>query len=220
MKRENKGFARQLLMRIGLVVVATAAYGAVLAAWRSPLMAAYVAVKLPVVFVASTLIVSGFCWMAGLVTGADLRYGEVLDSVFAAMAIAGSILLALAPVVFFFIISGAPDAGTAEEMRFAHACMMLVHVLVFAGAGVVGNALLYKSLKARVPARCKIVLMMGLWLASFAFVGCQMGWIMRPLVGSPNIEVEFLRSDALDSNFLESVFKQIIPHIIHKGAVQ
>jgi len=64
MKRENKGFARQLLMRIGLVVVATAAYGAVLAAWRSPLMAVYVAVKLPVVF--------------------------------AAMAIAGSILLSLA----------------------------------------------------------------------------------------------------------------------------
>jgi hypothetical protein len=42
---------------------------------------------------------------------------------------------------------------------------------------------------------------------------------MRPLVGSPNIAVEFLRADALDSNFLESLFRQIIPHIISKGAV-
>lgn len=61
--------------------------------------------------------------------------------------------------------------------------------------------------------------MVALWIASFAVVGCQLGWIMRPLVGSPNIAVEFLRSDALDSNFLESLFRQIIPHIISKGAV-
>ena len=68
-------------------------------------MASCVAVKFPIVFIASTLFVPGFGWMAGLVTGADLRHGEVLDPVFAAMAIAASILLALAPVVFFFIIS-------------------------------------------------------------------------------------------------------------------
>ena len=59
----------------------------------------------------------------------------------------------------------------------------------------------------------------GCWLASFAVVGCQLGWMARPLVGSPNIQVEFVRDDALESNFLESLFKQIIPHIIRKGAV-
>lgn len=200
-------------------MVAAAVYGAVLAAWRSPLMAAYVAAKLPVVFVVSTLVVSVFCWMAGLATGADLRYGEVLDFVFAAMAIAGSILLALAPVVFFFIVTGAPDTGTRDELRFAHAGMMLAHILVFAVAGVVGNCVLYRTLKRRVPAGCNLALLMALWLAAFAVVGCQLGWMMRPLVGSPNIAVEFLRSDALDSNFLESLFNQIIPHLIRKGAV-
>lgn len=219
MERENESWARRLAVRIGLLVVATAVYGAVLAAWRSPLMAAYVAAKLPVVFVAATLIVSVFCWMAGLVTGADLRYGEVLDSVFSAMSIAGAILLALAPVVFFFIASGAPDAGSREEMRFAHACMMMVHVLVFSAAGVVGNLTLYRALRARVPPGCNLILLMLIWLGAFAVVGCQLGWMARPLVGSPNIAVEFLRADALDSNFLESLFKQIIPHIIHKGAV-
>lgn len=219
MERENESLARRLVVRIGLVVVATAVYGAVLAAWRSPLMAAYVAAKLPAVFVASTLAVSVFCWMAGLVTGANLRYVEVLDSVFSAMSIAGSILLALSPVVFFFIVSGAPDTGTREEMRFAHACMMMVHIFVFAAAGVVGNLTLYRALKARVPSGCNLVLLLALWLGAFAVVGCQLGWMARPLVGSPNIAVEFLRADALDSNFLESLFKQIIPNIIHKGAV-
>ena len=203
-----------------IVVLSTAAYGAVLAAWRSPLMAAYVAVKLPVVFVATTLVVSAFCWAAGLLCRAELRYREVLGAVFSAMAVAGSILLALSPVVLYFVFSGAPDAGTREEMRFAHATMMMVHILVLACAGATGNLVLCRALRRRVPPACRLAPMVALWIASFAVVGCQLGWIMRPLVGSPNIAVEFLRSDALDSNFLESLFRQIIPHIISKGAVQ
>ncbi|MBQ2346653.1 MAG: hypothetical protein II391_04795 [Kiritimatiellae bacterium] len=202
-----------------IVVLSTAAYGAVLAAWRSPLMAAYVAVKLPVVFVATTLVVSAFCWAAGLICRAGLRYREVLGAVFSAMAVAGSILLALSPVVLYFVFSGAPDAGTREEMRFAHATMMMVHILVLACAGATGNLVLCRALRRRVPPACRLAPMVALWIASFAVVGCQLGWIMRPLVGSPNIAVEFLRSDALDSNFLESLFRQIIPHIISKGAV-
>ena len=202
-----------------IVVLSTAAYGAVLAAWRSPLMAAYVAVKLPVVFVATTLVVSAFCWAAGLLCCAGLRYREVLGAVFSAMAVAGLILLALSPVVLYFVFSGAPDAGTREEMRFAHATMMMVHILVLACAGATGNLVLCRALRRRVPPACRLAPMVALWIASFAVVGCQLGWIMRPLVGSPNIAVEFLRSDALDSNFLESLFRQIIPHIISKGAV-
>ena len=202
-----------------IVVLSTAAYGAVLAAWRSPLMAAYVAVKLPVVFVATTLVVSAFCWAAGLLCRAGLRYREVLGAVFSAMAVAGSILLALSPVVLYFVFSGAPDAGTREEMRFAHATMMMVHILVLACAGATGNLVLCRALRRRVPPACRLAPMVALWIASFAVVGCQLGRIRRPLVGSAHIAVEFLRSYALDSNFLESLFSQIIPHIISKGAV-
>ena len=105
-------------------------------------------------------------------------------------------------------------------MRLAHAALMLAHIVVMGSAGTVGVSLLYRSLKRRVPEDCRLVLMMGLWLVAFAVVGCQLGWIMRPLVGSPNISVEFLRSDALESNFLESLFTQIIPHLINGGVVK
>ena len=220
MTTENGEFYRHLARRILFVAAATGVYGAVLAAWRSPLMAAYVAAKLPVVFVGSTMIVSFFCWMAALATGAGLRYREVLEAVFFAMSVAGAILLALAPVVLFFVFSAAPDSGSRETMRLAHAAMMLAHIVVMGGAGTVGVALLYRSLRRRVPVGCRLVLMMCLWLVSFAVVGCQLGWIMRPLVGSPNILVEFLRADALESNFLESLFTQIIPHLINGGVVK
>ena len=66
MTTENGEFYGHLARRILFVAAATGVYGAVLAAWRSPLMAVYVAAKLPVVFVGSTMIVSFFCWMSAL----------------------------------------------------------------------------------------------------------------------------------------------------------
>ena len=116
--------------------------------------------------------------------------------------------------------SGAPDVGGRDALRFAHACLMLVHIAVLGGAGVAGNIALVRSLRERVPPCCRLSLMLALWLLAFALVGCQFGWMMRPIVGSPNIAVEFLRDDALDSNFLESFFGQIIPHFINKGAIR
>ncbi len=217
---KDRDFYRHLARRVLFVAAATGVYGAVLAAWRSPLMAAYVAVKLPLVFVGATAIVSLFCWMSGQTTGAGLRYREVLEAVFFAMSVAGAILLALAPVVLFFVFVAAPDSGSRDTMRLAHSAMMLAHIAVMGCAGTVGVALLHRSLKRRVPAECRLLLMMCLWLVAFAVVGCQLGWIMRPLVGSPNISVEFLRSDALESNFLESLFTQIIPHLINGGTIR
>ena len=214
---QREAYGGGIPLQIAFVVLATGVYGAVLAAWRSPRMAAYVAVKLPVVFVGTTFTVSVFCWMTGLMAGAAPRYREVLRAVFAAMSIAGTVLLALAPVVLFFILSGAPESGTRDALRFTHACLMMTHIMVLAGAGVTGVASLTKALRRRVPAGCRLSFMICLWLLAFAMVGCQFGWMLRPIVGSPNITVEFLRADALDSNFLESLFRQIIPHILNKG---
>ena len=209
-----------MFRHVSLIVISTAVYGLVLGWWRSVEMALYVAAKLPVVFVGSTLVVSAFAWMAGLVVGARLGYREVLGLVFAVMASASRLLLALVPVVLFFIISAAPTSGTREELRFAHAALLVTHIVIFAAAGVLGNLTLVRELRERVPVKCRVSVLVALWLGVFAFVGCQVGWMMRPLVGSPNITVEFLREDALDSNFLESVSTQVIPHLIHKGAIR
>ena len=208
---------RQFWGRVLLVIAATAVYGAVLAYWRSPLMAFYVAVKLPVVFLATTLIVSAFCWTVGVLLGASLRYSDVFASVFSAMATAGRILLALAPIVLFFVLTSAPDTGTRDGLRFVHASLMCVHLTVFAVAGSVGVVGLERTLAPRVPSARRLVAMIVLWIASFALVGGQVGWVLRPLVGSPNITVEFVREDALESNVLESVFSQIVPNLINKG---
>ena len=80
-------------------------------------MAAFIAVKLPIVFVSTTAVVSGFSWLAALVSGIDMRYREVFAHMFYAMAVASKILLALVPVVLFswFQVRRMPVQG----MKFA-----------------------------------------------------------------------------------------------------
>lgn len=41
------------------------------------------------------------------------------------------------------------------------------------------------------------------WIVVFGFVGAQMGWVLRPFIGSPGMEFSWLRPR--DSNFFEAV---------------
>jgi hypothetical protein len=34
------------------------------------------------------------------------------------------------------------------------------------------------------------------WLVVYAFVGIQMGWVLRPFVGAPGMPVQFFREEA------------------------
>ena len=120
-----------------IIAIGTFAYGLALGWWRSPLMAVYVGCKLPVVFLGTALITSGFFWMAAIATGVNLGWRETLDSALTTLATAGRILLALVPVVFMMILTGAPDSGPRNEMRFAHSILMTTHITVFSVAGLV-----------------------------------------------------------------------------------
>ena len=45
------------------------------------------------------------------------------------------------------------------------------------------------------------------WITVFGFVGAQMGWVLRPFIGSPEMEFSWLR--ARDSNFFQAVFNTL-----------
>ena len=47
------------------------------------------------------------------------------------------------------------------------------------------------------------------WLAGNLFLGSQLSWILRPFVGSPNLEVQFLRPDPFRGSFFEAVFNAL-----------
>jgi hypothetical protein len=72
-------------------------------------------------------------------------------------------------------------------------------------AGTIGNIRLYQLL-SEVAGKVKGQALLLTWLAANLFLGCQLSWILRPFFGNPNIEVAFLREDALERSFYEDFF--------------
>lgn len=205
---------KQLLSLAAFVILACSLYGAVLAGWRSPRLSLYVAVKLPALFLGTTALVSLFNWMTASVLGSGLSFRSTVFVVLASMTIGCWIMLGLVPVSLFFLVSGVSAAGSHDELRFAHNAILVTHIVVLAIAGLAGNAALLKGLRRTVSPRCPVNALFGLWLAAFAFVGCQLSWILRPFVGSPFYPVAFMRPDCLDRNFYEFVFTDVLPFLL------
>jgi hypothetical protein len=44
--------------------------------------------------------------------------------------------------------------------------------------------------------------LLRLWLVVYVFIGIQMGWVLRPFIGSPGSEVTFLRWNDLDNAYV------------------
>jgi hypothetical protein len=51
-----------------------------------------------------------------------------------------------------------------------------------------------------------------IWIVVFGLVGAQMGWVLRPFIGAPNVAFSLFRER--DSNFFEAVF-HAIAKILH-----
>jgi hypothetical protein len=209
---------RELLGLFAFVIFACALYGAVLAGWRAPRLSLYVAVKLPALFLGTTAFVSIFNWMIASMLGSGLSFKATVFTVFASMTIGCWILLSLVPVSLFFLLSGVSYSGSHTELQIAHNSILMTHIFVLALAGIGGNAALIQGLRRVARPQCPVTTLFYAWLAAFAFVGCQMSWILRPFIGSPFFPVVFLRPDALDRNFYEFVFTEVLPFLLTGGA--
>ena len=199
-------------------VATCAAYGALMAFWRSPQLACYAAAKLPLVFVGSTAIVAVFNWMVATSLNSGLSFRQSVALAYAAMVVACWILLALIPVVLFFILTGLPainDASATDvNLDFAYRVILLTHVTVLAIAGVAGNVSLFKGLRAVVRPNCPAVALFAAWIVLFAIVGCQVSWILSPFVGHPLLEKVFFCGENLNTNFFEVVFQRLLPSFL------
>ena len=208
---------KELWGLVAFVCMACALYGSVLAGWRSPRLSVYVALKLPVLFLGTTAIVAIFNWMTSSLLGAGLSFKSMVFTVFASMTIGCWILLGLIPVSLFFLLSGVPGTGTNTELQFAHNSILMTHIFILALSGVGGNIALLQGLRRVARPHCPTTSLFWVWLLAFAFVGCQLSWILRPFVGSPFFPVAFMRPDCLDRNFYEFVFTEVIPFLVTGG---
>ena len=171
------------------------------------LLAAYVAIKLPLLLVITTSLVMLLNWIMAQLMGSGLRFLQVAALTYRAMAVASLVLVSLAPVSAAFALTWPPPTP-GEDL--SHNLLLLTHVFFVACAGVYGNTSLLRGLRRLCRAGTPVLRLYLSWLASNVLVGCQLAWILRPFMGSPNYPVAFLREDALHGNFYEFVFVTII----------
>jgi hypothetical protein len=187
----------------GLTALALAAYGFTTGFWRSPLMGAYVALKMPLL-VAGTLGCNGMLnGLLGLLLG-GLGFRQSLLALLSAFAVSALILGSLSPVTLMLALDApAPDSPQAAS---AHSGYLLFHVLLIAVAGIAGTLTLHRILRERCPSRAVAGATLLAWLAGNGLLGMQFSWILRPFFGTPTLKVQFLREDPMNGSFLEAVW--------------
>ena len=142
------------------------------------------ALKVPLLLSATTALSVPSLFVLHSLLGLRDDFGRALRSLMAAQAALTVTLAGLSPLTILWYASVA-------DYRSA----ILFNALIFAAATFGAQLLLrrlYRPLIARDPRHRHLL---RAWLVVFAFVGIQMGWILRPFIGSPDRPVELLRDD-------------------------
>ena len=182
-------------------------YGFTVGYWRSPVMGAYVALKMPLLILL-TLACNGLLnGLLGLLLGSGLGFKQSLHALLTGFAITGLILGSVAPIALFLAVNvptyDSPQAATS------HSAYLLTHVSLIGVAGLIGVARLAKLLESYSPSRSIARATLAAWIAGNAFLGCQFSWVLRPFFGSPRLEVAFLRENPMQGNFYEAVWNAL-----------
>jgi hypothetical protein len=195
---------RVRLIAVATVLLGWGLYGYALGFWRSPLQGWYVAIKLPLVVLA-TLVSTGFLnGMLGALLGAGTGFRESLLMILISFALAGLIVGSLAPLAFFMVLN-APPPGSPEAAR-SYSGFMVIHTLIIAYAGIISNLKLLGLLRRYAETRGAALRVLISWLAANLFVGGQVFWVFRPYFGQPSLPVQFLRDNPMEGNFYEALW--------------
>ncbi len=186
------------------ITLGTGIYGAAIGLWRGPLMAVYVGIKFPLLIFLTTLCNTGLNGMLALVMGAGIGFRQTLLTQLMSYTIAALILAAMAPIALF-ILFNTPPFSSGNPL--GHRLFMLLNVAIIAMAGIVANVRLYHFLTIRTANRALAHRILAAWLIGNLFVGAQLSWNLRPFIGAPNLEIQFLRPNPFDGNFYETVYR-------------
>ncbi len=187
------------VMLLGCILLFGAFYGAVMGTFGGvrPQQVLFSAIKVPLLLVVTGgLSVPSFFVLYSL-WGLRGDFGPVLRALLSTQAALAVVLASLAPFTLLFYLSSSHYEGA-----------LLFNGAMFGVASASAQLLLRRlcrPLMQRDPRHRK--LLWG-WLVVYAFIGIQLGWVLRPFVGSPNNPTAFFRADSL-SNAYEALLHTV-----------
>ena len=204
------GDAGRTLRDMAVIVIGAGAYGAAMGWWRDPQQAVYAAIKFPLVILLTTLGNALLNAMLAPLLGLNLAFRQSLLAMLMSFTIASAILAAFSPLIFFIVLNAPPLQPGVAVPANTYFMIQLTQVAVIAFAGIAANLRLLQLLRrlgGSVPVARKVLCA---WLGGNFLLGTQLVWILRPFIGLPNLPVEFLRPNAFEGNFYETVFRAVL----------
>ena len=161
-----------------MAFAASALYGAILGAFSGPQQMLFSALKFPLVVLGSCAICLPSFHVFNALLGARITLRQSANAVLMLAAAAGLILLACAPVVWFFSLS--TDDGARGFMAALH--LLTLGAATAFGIGLLWRVKRYAHHKDGTPLIHGRVLV--LWLGVFLAVAAQLTHYLGPLVSS------------------------------------
>lgn len=155
-------------------------YGFMVGLAKSPLQAVSSALKLPILFLSTMAFCLPALYFFSLaLLGTPLKMIQVLAVVLSGIAVTAFLLLGLAPVTLFFVL-------TSTDYAF----FQLLAVGFVGLSSVIGVYFLWRGMTSVETTQDDKLKNLGnrilmLWFVLYAFVGTQMTWRLSPFIGKP-----------------------------------
>jgi hypothetical protein len=162
-----------------------------------PLQVIYSAVKVPFLIITTCLLSLPSFAVINTLLGLRADLARVVRALLATQAGLTIILASLAPFTALWYASSS-----------SHDTAVLFNGLIFAVASFGAQWLLRREYVPLIRSNRRHRWMLRTWLVIYVFVGIQMGWVLRPFVGAPDMPVQFFREGSW-SNAYEVVILMI-----------
>jgi hypothetical protein len=180
-----------------LVVVFGLAYGMVMGTYAGPkgprvMQMVYSATKVPLLLLLTFVISLPSFFVLNTLLGVRDDFGDAVRALVATQAALTIILASLAPItgVWYLSVTGYREA-------------ILFNAAMFGIASVGAQFLLRRLYRPLIERNPKHRMLLRAWLLVFAFVGIQMGWVLRPFIGHPRGRTTFFREGAWGNAYVE-----------------
>lgn len=175
---------------IVVLLVCGGFYGAVMGSFWSDtgvrlLQMQFSALKVPILLgVTALLSMPAFFVITTLV---GLRE-DFADSLRALMVTQGVLVILLASFAPFTLLWYASTADYSSALLF--------NAAMFGLASLIAQRVLARLYRPLIERDARHRMMIRIWLVTYAFIGIQMGWVLRPFVGNPNDPTTLFRQEA------------------------
>lgn len=151
--------------------------------------------KVPLLLLVTFVFALPSFYVINLLLGLGADFPRALSALVLTQASLTIVLLSMAPLVLVWYLS--VDSYPAA---------VLFNAGMFGVASLAAQFVLRRLYRPLVAINPRHKLMRRAWLAVYAFVGIQSGWVLRPFIGSPNSPVRFFREGAW-GNAYEELFR-------------